>query len=247
MQTTKRLTLALASLALSLCMTQAHATAVLEVTSVKTYTDSVQVIAGDQVLNSGAVPKPISQSSHPNTIQSDMPTAILQPAPAMQSPTFLEQQTPNINTYQPTTRDQITASIYKLRMHQKLHPSQVQDLSTTIDALARYYNLDPMLLVSLVAVESSFNPTAISSSGAIGLGQLKPDTARWLGVQNPWDMRQNLWGVAKYMRYLLNRYNGSVPHALAAYYTGQGTVDKQGIGSGAQGYISRVNRYFAQL
>lgn len=128
------------------------------------------------------------------------------------------------------------------RTNRALSPMEIDALAQGIQTYSDSYGVDARLLASLVAVESSFRSAAISSSGAIGLGQLKPDTARWLGVDDPFDPMQNLMGVAKYMRYLLDRYQGSVPHALAAYYQGQGTIDRQGINDNARYYISKVNR-----
>lgn len=127
-----------------------------------------------------------------------------------------------------------------------LSPQQVHEINSSIHTLSQNYNLDPRLLASVVAVESSFRPRAISRTGAIGLGQLKPATAKWLGVQNPFDPGENLSGVAKYLRYLLNRYNGSVHHALAAYFQGQGTIDRRGIDQHAQTYVEKISRVFNQ-
>ncbi len=133
------------------------------------------------------------------------------------------------------------------RYNRSLGSNQVRQISQSIHFLSNSYGLDPRLLTSLVAVESSFRPAAVSSSGAIGLGQLKPETAHWLGVQNPYNPVQNLAGVAKYLRYLLDRYNGNVRSALAAYFLGQGTVDRMGITSGAEYYISKISRVFRQF
>jgi Transglycosylase SLT domain len=133
------------------------------------------------------------------------------------------------------------------RQNRRLSYQQARDISTGISEMSRSFALDPQLLTSVVAVESSFNPYAISTSGAVGLGQLKPSTAQWLGVNDPFDSRQNLYGTAKYLRFLLSKYNGSVNHALAAYYKGQGTIDRQGIDSDAQYYIGKVHRMRTQF
>src|SRR5262249_35492371 len=93
--------------------------------------------------------------------------------------------------------------------NKNLDPVLAGRISDAIQAYSGVYQVDARLLASLIAVESSFRCDAVSSSGAIGLGQLKPDTAKWLGVVDPFDPVQNLSGVAKYMRYLLNHYNGN--------------------------------------
>lgn len=131
--------------------------------------------------------------------------------------------------------------------NRNLTPTQVSEISRAIHLYGGSYNLDPRLIASLVAVESSFNPMAISRTGAIGLGQLKPATAQWLGVGDPYNPVENLSGVAKYLRYLLDRYNGSVQHALAAYFQGQGTIDRMGINANAQYYIGKVNQVFGRF
>lgn len=87
--------------------------------------------------------------------------------------------------------------------------------------------IPPALQLSLVCAESHFNVRALSSSGAMGLGQLMPVTAIELGV-NPWDPQQNLNGSARYLRQQLITFRGSVPLALAAYNAGAGTVRAAG-------------------
>lgn len=92
---------------------------------------------------------------------------------------------------------------------------------------AQKYGIDPDLFVRQIQAESAFNPAAVSSAGAIGLGQLMPATAKELGV-DPTDPVQNLEGSARYMKQLLGRYDGNQTLALAAYNAGMGNVDKAG-------------------
>ena len=93
---------------------------------------------------------------------------------------------------------------------------------------ARRHNLDAGLMKAIMHTESGFNPNARSPVGAQGLMQLMPATARRFNVSNAWDPAQNIEGSAKYLRWLLNRFNGRIDHVLAGYNAGEGNVDKYG-------------------
>ena len=100
--------------------------------------------------------------------------------------------------------------------------------NSTIKRAAKKYNLDQRLVSAVVEVESQFNPMALSSSGAMGLMQLIPSTANQLGVENPFNPEQNIEGGTKYLRYLVERFNGNITHAIAAYNSGPLNVEKYG-------------------
>lgn len=102
------------------------------------------------------------------------------------------------------------------------------DIKAMIERAANNNNIDPAILDALVATESDYNPSAISSKRAVGLTQLMPDTARSLGVSNPLDPAQNLEGGAKYLSQLLNRFDGNLTNAIAAYNAGPGAVTRHG-------------------
>ncbi|MBE2200449.1 MAG: transglycosylase SLT domain-containing protein [Anaerolinea sp.] len=107
-------------------------------------------------------------------------------------------------------------------------PGRLQEspYQSEIIAAARRYDLDPALLDALVEVESGYSPTAVSPAGAVGLTQLMPGTAVGLGVTDRTDPIQNLDGGARYLAWLLQRYDGNVQRALAAYNAGPGTIDR---------------------
>jgi len=100
--------------------------------------------------------------------------------------------------------------------------------SGMIDQAARTAAVHPALVRAVIAVESAFDPRAVSRAGAQGLMQLLPSTARRYGVGNPFDPEQNLRGGARYLSYLLKRYNNNLELALAAYNAGEDAVDRYG-------------------
>jgi len=105
-------------------------------------------------------------------------------------------------------------------------PPATPSLDTSIRETAARHQLDPDLLASVIAVESRFDPHAISPKNARGLMQLMPGTSARLGVADVFDPRQNLEGGARYLRELLDRYSQNTKLALAAYNAGPGKVDR---------------------
>lgn len=99
--------------------------------------------------------------------------------------------------------------------------------SDAFQAAGAANDLDPDFLAAVARTESALNPRAVSSAGAIGLMQLMPATARELGV-DPWDPRQNIMGGARHLRALLDRFDGRVDLALAAYNAGSAAVTRYG-------------------
>jgi soluble lytic murein transglycosylase-like protein len=97
-------------------------------------------------------------------------------------------------------------------------------LGAAIAKTARDTGVDHHLLLSMVSVESAFDPRAVSPKNAMGLMQLMPTTAADLGVHDPFDVAENLRGGAEYIRALLHRFGGDLTLALAAYNAGQQAV-----------------------
>ena len=97
-----------------------------------------------------------------------------------------------------------------------------------VNVAAKEANLDPRLVRAIIYVESAENPKAVSSKGAMGLMQLMPATAKSLGVKEPFQPNQNVQGGVRYFSKLMDRFDGNVRLALAAYNAGPGAVEKYG-------------------
>jgi soluble lytic murein transglycosylase-like protein len=110
----------------------------------------------------------------------------------------------------------------------KSQPAAPKAIDEAVDQIAARQSLAPELIHSVIKVESNYNPFAVSSKGALGLMQLIPATARRFGVSDVFDPVENIEGGAKYLRYLLDLYNGNYALALAAYNAGENAVAKYG-------------------
>ena len=122
-----------------------------------------------------------------------------------------------------------------------------QYLAEIINDASAKYGVDPNLIASVAFKESRYNPRAVSRIGAEGIMQLKPKTARYLGVNDSFDPRQNVFGGVKYLRKLLDQFDGNVDYALAAYNAGPVLVAKVGPNATEEAteYVATIKKYYA--
>jgi hypothetical protein len=126
-------------------------------------------------------------------------------------------------------------------------PPQSVNLEQTIAKAAQRYGVEPGLIKAVIKAESNFNPRAVSSAGAQGLMQLMPATARGLGVSNSFDPEQNVMAGTRFLKGLLDRYNGDLDSALAAYNWGPGNVDRRPdrLPRETRDYLVKVKQHYA--
>lgn len=122
-----------------------------------------------------------------------------------------------------------------------------QELEPVIARHSRQHRLHPALIRAVIKAESDFDPTAISRAGAVGLMQLMPQTAVQMDVQDVYNPDQNIGGGTKYLRQLLDRFDGNLPLALAAYNAGETAVERyQNLPpfEETRRYVKKVLRYY---
>lgn len=127
---------------------------------------------------------------------------------------------------------------------------KAQEFAALIDRAASLHGIDPWLLHAVIRAESSYNPSAVSSKGAMGLMQLMPGTAARYGVSDPYNPEQNVHGGARYLKDLLGMFGSDVRLAVAAYNAGEGNVQKYGYQippfEETRGYVSKVLNYYGR-
>lgn len=199
-------------------MNQAWQTSSSSETSVPKSADSSQTLLFASLLQSALASQDQNQNSTPtallSTLSADFGSGL--------------QNRPGFNTIQQTFPIQGTGN---------------SDIENLIALVGQKYGVDSNLIRQVVSAESGFNSGAVSQAGAMGLMQLMPGTAQSYGVTNPLDPAQNLDGGTHFLRDLLDRFQGNVPLALAAYNAGPGAVDKyQGIPpyQETQNYVQKI-------
>jgi len=126
------------------------------------------------------------------------------------------------------------------------HIQSPPDIDRIIDHASGRYGVEPDLIRAVIRAESDFDSNCTSSKGAMGLMQLMPETAQELGVKNPYNPVENIMSGTRYLKSLLDRYDGNIPLALAAYNWGMGNVESHPnrLPQETRAYIARVNQYY---
>ena len=133
------------------------------------------------------------------------------------------------------------------RARRRADPNRYTRYDAHIREASNLYQLPESFIRAVIKVESDFNPEVVSHAGAMGLMQLMPRTARSMGVQSPFDPRQNILGGTRYLRILANRFNGDLVLTVAAYNAGEGSVQRyRGVPpyQETRRYVRRVLRYY---
>ena len=120
--------------------------------------------------------------------------------------------------------------------------------SDIIDHASETYGVDPDLIRAVIRAESGYRQDSTSPTGAMGLMQLMPETARDLGVHDPYDPAENIMGGTRYLKSLLDRFGNNRDLALAAYNWGMGNVERRPgkMPQETRTYIARVNQYYRE-
>src|SRR5438093_1395163 len=132
------------------------------------------------------------------------------------------------NTEEPSPSANNALATAGVRKAQKTDPDApaAEAIDGMIDHISEQQGVDPELVKAVARVESNYNPRAVSNRGALGVMQLRPETAKRFGVVNVWDPRQNIEGGVKFLKFLSGMFPNNLPYVLPGYNAGQNAVVK---------------------
>lgn len=148
-----------------------------------------------------------------------------------------------------STRSLVTHAFGSVLYNSNASVTVPDHLSQYVKDAARTHGVDPRLVAAIARRESAWNERAVSNVGACGIMQLMPDTAKYLGVKNVFDPKENILGGTRYLRTLLDTFHGDLDLALAAYNAGPGAVEKHhGVPpySETKAYVAAVRANYEQ-
>lgn len=122
-----------------------------------------------------------------------------------------------------------------------------QEAEYYVAAYARHYNVPVAFVRAVIAQESGWQRCPVSPKGAVGLMQLMPETAQRLNVQDRCNLNQNVSGGVRYLAWLMSRFNGDLRLVAAAYYAGEGVVERRGLkysNADVVSYVAKVRERF---
>ena len=188
-------------------------------------------------------------------VQSEKPPVTKAPVESVPVEKVPAQKSNAVTTFEPPKNNFVDISDEELRAEiptreSKRYSGNFAPMSTEkmIERAARKYGVESELVKAVATAESNLNQQAMSQVGAIGVMQLMPETAESLGV-DPYDEKQNIEGGAHYIRQMLDKFNGNVKYAVAAYNAGPGAVQKYGgipPYSETQNYVGRVLDFYVK-
>ncbi|MGD2246322.1 MAG: lytic transglycosylase domain-containing protein [Candidatus Aminicenantes bacterium] len=122
----------------------------------------------------------------------------------------------------------VCLALPSLQIEARVESGFPQRFDSLIESVADEYGLEVSLIHSIIRTESNYDPNAVSTKGAVGLMQLMPETAQRYGVRDLYDPKQNIEGGVKYLKELMNLFNGKTDYVLAAYNAGINAIKKYG-------------------
>jgi soluble lytic murein transglycosylase-like protein len=212
----------------------------------------------------GKIPKPFDTVLHNSVTDAYSDIGILKNIPALDKNTIdkliqIVQAQIDLSLLKAVSWEAPDENLWKLDWFATLHMSKTQqgnqpneelnskmDLEHIIDHASNFYNVDRNLIISVMKAESDFDPHCTSKKGAMGLMQLMPETAKELGVENPYDPYENVMAGTKYLKGLLKRYDNDTNSTLAAYNWGMGNLERnpEKLPRETRTYIARVNKFY---
>lgn len=120
--------------------------------------------------------------------------------------------------------------------------SEVKDIDSLINKYSKKFGVNKNLVHAVAQVESNKNQSAISKSGAVGVMQVLPSTAKAMGVDNPYSTEDNIKAGVKYLKYLQDKFNNNTDLVLSAYNAGEGNVSRNKIPASTRHYVHKVKK-----